>query len=66
MTIGILVEDFWYIIVTKINRYASQTLQNENNKLRKFENIWWDTNIDEVPAYFALFILMLQVKKPTV
>lgn len=58
MTSGVLAEDFWKIIVTETNRYASQTLQNENRKLRKFEDIWWDTNIDEVHAYFALCILM--------
>nr|XP_033335544.1 piggyBac transposable element-derived protein 4-like [Megalopta genalis] len=66
MTREVLAEDFWKIIVTEINRYASQTLQNENRKLRKFEDIWWDTNIDEVHAYFALCILMSQVKKSTV
>lgn len=39
MTSGILAEDFWKIIVTETNRYANQTLQNENCKLQKFEDI---------------------------
>nr|XP_003706754.1 PREDICTED: piggyBac transposable element-derived protein 4-like [Megachile rotundata] len=59
----ILTEDFWQIIVTETNRYASQILRNETHKLKKYEDNWRDTNLDEIKAYFALCILMSQVKK---
>ncbi|XP_050452209.1 piggyBac transposable element-derived protein 4-like [Cataglyphis hispanica] len=59
----ILTEDFWQIIVTETNRYASQILRNKTHKLKKYEDNWRDTNLDEIKAYFALCILMSQVKK---
>lgn len=66
MVNGILTEDFWEIVVIESNRYASQTIQDETRKLKKFEDNWRDTNIDEISAYFALCILMSLVKKSSV
>lgn len=61
-----LSKDFWNIIVTESNRYASQTIGDVTRKLKQSEEFWRDTNIDEIQAYFALCILMAQVKKPNV
>ncbi|XP_015185810.1 PREDICTED: piggyBac transposable element-derived protein 4-like [Polistes dominula] len=59
----ILSKDFWNIIVTESNRYASQTIGDTARKIKKSEEKWRDTNIDEIQAYFALCILMAQVRK---
>lgn len=61
-----LPNDFWNIIVSESNRYASQTIGDVTRKLKHCEEYWLDTNIDEIRAYFALCILMAQVKKPNV
>ena len=62
----ILPKDFWNIIVTESNRYGSQTIGDVTRKLKQFEENWRNTNIDEIHAYFALCILMAQVKKSNV
>lgn len=49
-----LSKDFWNIIVTESNRYASQTIGDVTRKLKQSEEYWRDTNIDEIQAYFAL------------
>lgn len=61
-----LSKDFWNIIVTESNRYASQTIRDVTRELKQLEEYWKDTNIDEIQAYFALCILMAQVKKPNI
>lgn len=62
----ILTEELWKILVIESNRYANQTMLDETRTLKKFEDNWRDINIDEIKTYFALCILMSQVKKSSV
>jgi hypothetical protein len=45
------------------NEYARVQLNNLNRKKLKDDEKWFDTTEDEIRAYFALVILMLQVRK---
>lgn len=60
---AILKEDFWEIIVTETNRYEKQVMGEETRQIKSFEQKWRETYVDELKAYFALCILMTQVKK---
>lgn len=56
---------FWDNIVTETNRYAGQTIINEN-KRKKIDETWILVNCNEIKIYFALCIIMAQVKKPKI
>ncbi|XP_043529386.1 piggyBac transposable element-derived protein 4-like [Frieseomelitta varia] len=56
---------FWENIVTETNRYAEQIINNKNKK-RKIDETWVPVDCDEIKIYFALCIIIAQVKKPTI
>ncbi|XP_017795982.1 PREDICTED: piggyBac transposable element-derived protein 4-like [Habropoda laboriosa] len=56
---------FWDNIVTETNRYAEQTIIDENKK-KKIDETWIPVNSNEIKIYFALCIIMVQVKKPKI
>ncbi|XP_053987416.1 piggyBac transposable element-derived protein 4-like [Hylaeus volcanicus] len=62
----ILDEQFWQLLVTEMNRFANQQLTDNNYKKKRFDEKWFPTNVYEMKAYFALCIIMAQVKKPSV
>ena len=43
--------------------YAARQLNDPNRKNRKDDDKWTNTTPDEIKGYFALAILMLQVRK---
>lgn len=56
---------FWENIVTETNRYAEQIINNKNKK-RKIDETWVPVDRDEIKIYFALCIIIAQVKKPSI
>ncbi|KAG8239904.1 hypothetical protein J437_LFUL019476 [Ladona fulva] len=62
----VLSDDFWEMLSTETNRYAKQVVENEQYKEKQIDKTWFDVNTDEMKAYFALCIIMSQVKKPWV
>lgn len=52
---------FWEILVTETNRFAHQTMHDER-KRRKLDDTWYPVILDEIKVYYALCILMDQVK----
>ncbi|KAL2717623.1 piggyBac transposable element-derived protein 4-like [Vespula squamosa] len=58
-------ENFWNLLVTQTNLYADQIMSNER-KRRKMDDTWFSVTQDEMKAYYALCILMTQVKKSNV
>lgn len=56
---------FWENIVMEMNRYANQIMNNENKKL-KLDETWFPVNCGGIKVYFALCIIMTEVKKPTI
>ncbi|XP_015180955.1 PREDICTED: piggyBac transposable element-derived protein 2-like [Polistes dominula] len=56
---------FWEILVTETNRFADQTLHDERKK-RYVDDTWYSVTSDEIKAYYALCILMGQVKKSNI
>ena len=56
---------FWENVVTETNRYAEQMINNKN-KRRKIDENWFPVDGDEIKVYFALCIIIAQVKKPTI
>lgn len=46
------------------NLYAHQIINNERK--RKVDDAWFPVTHDEMMAYYALCILMTQVKKPNI
>jgi hypothetical protein len=50
-------------IINKTNVYATIQLNNPDRKKLKDDEKWFDTTADEIRAYFALVILMSQVRK---
>ncbi|KAK2578806.1 hypothetical protein KPH14_012835 [Odynerus spinipes] len=57
-------ENFWDILVTQTNLYAKQIMNDERR--RKLDDGWFPVTHNEILAYFALCILMTQVKKPNI
>lgn len=53
----------WENIV--MNRYAEQIINNKNKK-RKIDETWFPVDCNEIKIYFALCIIMAQVKKSTI
>ena len=62
----VLDENFWKMIAVETNRYAHQNLNNKKYKKKKSDHKWVDTDGNELKIYFALCILMTQMKKPKV
>ena len=56
---------FWENIVTETNRYANQIMNNKNKRVKKDET-WFPVDCGEIKIYFALCIIMAEVKKPTI
>jgi hypothetical protein len=56
---------FWDLIVTETNRFAEQTINCLDTKKKMDEN-WEPIDLNELKVYFALCIIMAQVKKPTI
>ncbi|XP_017752724.1 PREDICTED: piggyBac transposable element-derived protein 4-like [Eufriesea mexicana] len=56
---------FWENIVTETNRYAEQIINNKNRR-RKIDETWFPVDSGEIKIYFALCIIMAQVKKATI
>ncbi|CAK9820042.1 PiggyBac transposable element-derived protein 4 [Anthophora quadrimaculata] len=56
----ILSDDFFEMIVRETNRYADQMNMEHTTKMSKD---WFPVTNDEIRAYFALCIIMSQVKK---
>jgi len=56
----VLCDDFYEIIVRETNRYATQRSREEHTKIKEQ---WYPVTKDEVRAYFALCIIMSQIKK---
>nr|XP_033190357.1 piggyBac transposable element-derived protein 4-like [Bombus vancouverensis nearcticus] len=56
---------FWENIVTETNQYANQIMNNENKRL-KIDKTWFPVDSGEIKIYFALCIIMAEVKKPTI
>lgn len=50
-------------ICDETNAYATRQLNNSLRKKLKDDDKWFDTTADEIRAYFALVILMSQVRK---
>jgi hypothetical protein len=50
----------------KTNDYAKKQLNNPNRKKKKDDEKWVETTEDEIKGYFALVILMSQVRKSRV
>lgn len=55
--------DFWASVSAETNRYAEQEMGDEDRPKKCYEEQWFDTTPDEIKAYFALCIIMTQVKK---
>jgi hypothetical protein len=59
-------DEFWNIIVQETNLEANLQL---NNKVSKSDSksclCWVDCNLDEIKTFFALIILMGQIRKPS-
>lgn len=62
----ILSGDFWELLSTETNRYHQQVTEKDNYHHKKFEEKWENTTPDEMKAYFALCVIMSQVRKPTI
>ena len=56
---------FWENIVTETNRYANQIMNNKNKRV-KIDETWFPVDCGEIKIYFALCIIMAEVKKPTI
>lgn len=55
----------WDIIIMETNRFAYQEM-NDECKRRKVDDNWYPVTLDEIKAYYALCILMSQVKKSNI
>jgi hypothetical protein len=53
-------------IADKSNKYATLQLNSANRKKLKGDDKWFETTEDELRAYFALILLMSQVRKPSI
>nr|XP_034194807.1 piggyBac transposable element-derived protein 4-like [Osmia lignaria] len=56
-------ENLWDIVVTQTNLYAEQIMDNGRKRL---DDGWFSVTKDQILAYFALCVLMSQVKKATI
>ena len=56
---------FWEDIVTETNRYANQIMNNKNKRV-KIDETWFPVDCGEIKIYFALCIIMVEIKKPTI
>jgi hypothetical protein len=51
------------LICDETNAYARKHFNNKDIKKLKYDDKWFETTTDEIRAYFALVILMSQVRK---
>ncbi|XP_017759329.1 PREDICTED: piggyBac transposable element-derived protein 4-like [Eufriesea mexicana] len=56
---------FWNNIVTETNQYANQLRENPHTR-RKIDETWFPVDSTEIKRYFALTIIMAQIKKPRI
>nr|XP_022921145.1 piggyBac transposable element-derived protein 4-like [Onthophagus taurus] len=56
---------FWENIVTETNRYADQ-IRTNSRRTRQIDDSWFPVDSNEIKRYFALTIIMAQVKKPRI
>lgn len=56
---------FWENMVTETNRYADQIRANPRGT-REIDDTWFPVDSNEIKRYFALSIIMAQVKKPRI
>lgn len=59
-------EEFWHMLCTETNDYARKQLLDESRKSLKTDKKWLDVSVAEMKAYFALYVLMGQLKKPSI
>lgn len=57
-------ENLWDTVVTQTSLYAQQIMNN--GRRRRLDDGWFPVAKDEIMAYYALCILMAQVKKPNI
>lgn len=57
-------DEFWQMVCVETNDYANKMLNDPNRKKLKSDGRWQALSLDEMRAYFALYILIGQVKKP--
>ena len=55
--------NFWEILSTETNRYAEQEIKKEQCPSKKIDVEWFPVTVEEMKAYFALCIIMSQIKK---
>lgn len=56
--------EFWNMICIETNDYEKKTIQIPDRKELKSDKKWANVTIDELKAYFALYVNMAQVKNP--
>lgn len=56
---------FFETFVTATNQYANQIRQTSHTT-QKIDDTWFSVDNNEIRRYFALTILMSQVKKPRI
>lgn len=54
------------MIVVETNDYTKTPLEDSNRKALKCDSEWLPVTIDEIKTYFALYVLMGQIKKPSI
>ncbi|KAG8238150.1 hypothetical protein J437_LFUL017263 [Ladona fulva] len=59
----VLSDDFWEMLSSETNRYAKQVVESEQYKEKDIDKKWFDANPDEMKVFFALCIIMSQMKK---
>ncbi|XP_054282844.1 piggyBac transposable element-derived protein 4-like [Macrosteles quadrilineatus] len=59
-------EEFFAMVCQETNDYAATQLAKPNRRKKFDDDKWQPLTIPELKAYFALYILMGQVRKPTI
>ncbi|KAG8239480.1 hypothetical protein J437_LFUL018988 [Ladona fulva] len=55
--------DFWNSVCLETNRYADYYLKSRSTRKSALTKEWFKTSADELQSYFALCVLMAQVRK---
>lgn len=59
----VLNNSLWEMLSNETNRYAQQTLSNKRYKKKKSDYKWMPIDKNELKIYFALCLIMSQVRK---